>query len=221
MPTPTDAQIKAGQAVYTRNTLSIYDVLVLGVSNRFIWKCPTPELLAHYNRHLSDNHLDVGVGTGYFLDKATFAQEKPRIGLMDLNPETLDYAAQRIAGYQPLKIQHNVFEPLAEPIEPFDSIGVNYLLHCLPGTMQEKSVVFAQLKPLLTPGGRVFGSTILAQDVPRSWTAKKLMQLYNRKGIFTNLADNQHALKAGLESHFTNVKIQQRGVVAMFSADNA
>ncbi|MGJ0512633.1 hypothetical protein [Methylocystis sp.] len=45
MPTTTE-QIHAGQAVYTPNMLAIYDVLVLGLSNRWIWKCPTPRLLA-------------------------------------------------------------------------------------------------------------------------------------------------------------------------------
>ena len=55
--------VEAGQAVYSRRVLGIYDILVLGLSNRWIWKCPTKHLLEHYNRCLSSNHLDVGVGT--------------------------------------------------------------------------------------------------------------------------------------------------------------
>ncbi len=68
----TPEQVEAGQAVYNRHTLALYDFVVLGVSNRFIWKCPTPRIEAHYNRHVTANHLDAGVGTGYFLTIADF-----------------------------------------------------------------------------------------------------------------------------------------------------
>ena len=68
----TIEQVDAGQAVYTRRTLLAYDFVVLGLSNRFVWKCPTWQLEAHYNWHVSANHLDVGVGTGYFPDRCRF-----------------------------------------------------------------------------------------------------------------------------------------------------
>ena len=43
-------QVAAGQAVYTKRTLGAYDLIVLGLSNRLIWKCPSQRLLEHYNR---------------------------------------------------------------------------------------------------------------------------------------------------------------------------
>src|SRR5690349_19518201 len=94
-------QVAAGQAVYSKSTLGVYDWVVLGISNRFIWKCPTPLLREHYHQHLSANHLDVGVGTGYFLDRCRFPTARPRVALMDLNPEALAFTARRIARYQP------------------------------------------------------------------------------------------------------------------------
>jgi len=63
-----DEEVVAGQAVYSKRVLGNYDLVVLGLSNRFLWRCPTERLLEHYNRHVTENHLDVGVGTGYFLD---------------------------------------------------------------------------------------------------------------------------------------------------------
>ena len=36
----TREQVLAGQAVYTKQALKAYDFAVLGVSNRFLWKCP-------------------------------------------------------------------------------------------------------------------------------------------------------------------------------------
>ena len=96
----TPEEIAAGQAIYTPKLLSIYDLLVLGLSNRFIWKCPTPRQLAHYDRHVSANHLDVGVGTGYFLDRCLFPVTAPRVALMDINAQ---FARLRRAPHRPLQ----------------------------------------------------------------------------------------------------------------------
>lgn len=54
---PDAARTDAGQAVYTRPVLAAYDLFVLRFSNRFVWRCPWPHLLAHYDRHVSANHL--------------------------------------------------------------------------------------------------------------------------------------------------------------------
>src|SRR5512143_3043921 len=157
----TNEQVAAGQAVYTKRTLSIYDFLVLGVSNRFLWKCPTSRLEEHYSEHVTANHLDVGVGTGYFLDRCSFPSQAPRIALMDLNAATLDFASRRIARYQPETHCRNVLEPISLAGEKFDSIGINYLLHCIPGSIGSKAVAFDHLKALMNPGAVIFGSTLL------------------------------------------------------------
>ncbi len=58
-----------GQAVYGRNTLAFYDLTVLGISNPLIWECSTAHIQSLYDRHATPNHLDVGVGTGCYLDR--------------------------------------------------------------------------------------------------------------------------------------------------------
>ena len=68
----------AGQAVYSPFVLTLYDMGVLGLSCRWLWRCPASILLAHYQQNISDNHLDVGVGSGYFLDKVNFPALNPR-----------------------------------------------------------------------------------------------------------------------------------------------
>jgi hypothetical protein len=50
--------------------LSIYDVLVHGLSSRFAWRCPTQQLIELYRTNLSGNHLEAGVGTGFCIDRA-------------------------------------------------------------------------------------------------------------------------------------------------------
>lgn len=214
----TREQVAAGQAVYTPRTLALYDLAVLGVSNRFIWKCPTARLEEHYQRHVTANHLDVGVGTGYFLDRCRFPGSNPRVALMDLNPDTLSFAARRITRYQPELYRRNVLAPIPFDGECFDSIGLNYLLHCLPGTLAAKAVVFDHLRPLLKPGAVLFGSTLLQGGVQRSAVAKGLMALYNRKGIFTNQADDLASLKDALTQRFREVSVEVVGCAALFAA---
>ena len=97
---PSKQKVTAGQAVYTPGTLLVYDIVVLGISNSFIWKCPSSRIEKHYNDNISDSHLEVGVGTGYFPDRCKFPSEQPRVGLMDMNPNTLEFASKRIARFK-------------------------------------------------------------------------------------------------------------------------
>ena len=210
-------EVIAGQAVYTKVVLRIYDLWVLGISNSFIWKCPSKKILIYFNKHISNNHLDIGVGTGYFLDNCNFPQGT-RIGLMDMNPNSIQAAADRIKRYQLEKYQQNILEPVKQAIKPFDSISVNYLFHCLPGTIAKKAVVFDHISPLLNKGGCVFGSTILQGDVKRSGVAKKLMKTYNKKGIFCNEQDTLEELEASLKNRFDAYEIHVEGCVALFWA---
>lgn len=213
----TQAQVEAGQAVYTKRVLSAYDILVLGISNRFIWKCPTPIIEAHYHRHLSANHLDVGVGTGYFPDRCRFPSNNPRVALMDMNPNTLEFASKRIARYRPETYRQNILEEITATIAPFDSVGVNYLFHCMPGAIADKAVAFDHLKRVMNPGACIFGSTLLQGGVNRGWAAERLMALYNKKGIFSNTEDDIAGLKIALETRFRNVTVEIVSCVALFA----
>ena len=204
-------QVEAGQAVYSKGTLAVYDWVVLRISNRFIWKCPTPGLIAHYNQHISANHLDVGVGTGYFLDHCRWPVAQPRVALMDLNPEALAFTARRIARYQPETYRRNVLEPIALDAGRFDSVGINYLLHCIPGSIESKAVAFDHLQTLMNPGAVLFGSTLLQGGVPRSATAKRLMDVYNKKGIFSNRHDDLAGLQRALTQRFSDVSVRVVG----------
>jgi methyltransferase family protein len=215
--TITERQVEAGQAVYSKSMLAIYDWLVLRFSNRLIWKCSLKQILALYDWHVTANHLDVGVGTGYFLDHCRFPNDRPRLGLMDLNPNCLDAAANRVARYRPEVYRANVLDPIGLEIPRFNSISMTYLLHCLPGTIKTKSAVFRHLKPLLNQGGVMFGATLLSEGVYRSWAAKRLMAFYNSKGIFTNDQDDLQGLRAMLSEHLTAVTVEVVGCAALFS----
>ena len=137
---------------------------------------------------------------------------------MDLNAEALAYAGRRIARYRPETHLGNVLQPIAWEGERFDSVGINYLLHCLPGSMSTKANAFEHLAALMNPGAVLFGSTLLGQGVPRNWMARRLMDFYNRKGIFSNQADDLPSLRRALEERFTNATVKIVGCAALFAA---
>jgi 2-polyprenyl-3-methyl-5-hydroxy-6-metoxy-1,4-benzoquinol methylase len=213
----TPEQVDAGQSIYTQRTLAVYDFVVLGVSNQLIWKCPTQRLLNHYNKHVTANHLDVGVGTGYFLARCQFPSPTPRVALMDLNSNALKFTARRIVQYNPETYRRNVLDPILLDVEKFDSVGINYLLHCIPGSIESKSVAFDHLKALMKPNAIIFGSTLLQDGVQQSWLAKRLMSAYNKKGIFSNQQDDLEGLKQSLGKRFRDVSVEVVGCAALFS----
>ncbi len=183
-----------GAKIYTPLTLKLYDWWVLGVSNRLAWGCPTKEhLLPHFLEHLGNNHLDIGVGTGFYL---THVPESSLISLMDLNEASLNAASTR-AGESKIKhkISHDVFEPYPAALHgQFDSISMFYLLHCLPGNISTKSCVIRNAAQALTDDGTLYGATILGDGVVHNSFGQKLMRIYNQKGIFSNTKDSEEGL---------------------------
>jgi len=210
-------QVAAGQDVYTKPILAIYDFVALGIHARLFWKCPRQRIVEHYNSHVTANHLDVGVGTGYFLDHCRFPSPAPRVALMDLNRNPLDFASRRIARYKPETYVRNVLEPISIDAVKFDSVGVNYLLHCLPGSIESKSAAFDHLETLMNPDAILFGSTLLQGGVTRNWLAKRQMDRYNKKGIFSNANDDVDGLTRALGQRFRSVSVEIVGCAALFS----
>ena len=180
-----------GAKIYTPLTLKLYDWWVLGVSNRLAWGCPTKEhLLPHFLEHVGNNHLDIGVGTGFYL---THVPESSLISLMDLNEASLNAASTR-AGESKIKhkISHDVFEPYPAALHgQFDSISMFYLLHCLPGNISTKSCVIRNAAQALTDDGTLYGATILGDGVVHNSFGQNLMRIYNQKGIFSNTIDSE------------------------------
>nr|ABK32292.1 JerF [Sorangium cellulosum] len=214
----TSDAVWAGAAGYTRARLQVYDFFIYGFNSPVAWKCPGEELLENYNRHVSGNHLDVGVGTGYLLDRCRFPTAKPRVFLMDLNPDALQVTAQRLHRFQPQTLRRNVLDPIRFDGEPFDSIGMNYLMHCVPGSIPEKAVMFDHLSALLKPGGVIFGSTVLSEGVDKGIVARAIMDRFNKKGIFSNTRDAASDLTRALEERFDDVSVRVVGCVGLFSA---
>lgn len=208
----------AGQAAYTRFTLPLYDLLVMRYTLPRLWRCPKGRILELYDENVGNRHLDVGVASGYLINRCRFPSDSPEITLMDLNPRSLRFAARRLRRYGPRTHQANVLEPWGLPAESFESIAMSNLLHCVPGTLRDKHVVFEHAKDALAPGGTLFGATVLGIEADHSKRSRKAIERLNRKGSFSNLDDRCEDLEAGLAATFPSYEVQVEGVVALFTA---
>ncbi len=203
-----------GQAHYTRSFLRIYDPLVLGFFGKVVWRCPTQRLIDHYSQFIGERHLDVGPGTGYFLEAAPMGAA---ITLLDPNPDVLAHCAARLSDMQPTLVQGDVTQTL--PIDgPFDSVALNYVIHCLPSSSDHKSAAVANAASVLTEDGVLFGATVLGTPSLHTWLSARALKANNRRGIFDNLADDAEMLSALLDRHFMQHTIEVVGSVAVFSA---
>jgi SAM-dependent methyltransferase len=206
----------AGQQHYTPGFLKVYDPLVLGFFSRIIWRCPNGRLVDHYNRHLGRRHLDVGPGTGYFLNRARLPTGA-QISLLDPNPNVLAHASRRLAHLAPSVVEADIRQPLAGD-QRFDSVALNYVLHCLPGPMSSRTAVISNIAAILEPNGILFGATVLGS--PGLHTPLSILALRdnNRRGIFDNLFDTEDGLREILASAFETIDLEIVGAVAIFSA---
>jgi len=162
-------------------------------------------------------HLDIGVGTGYFLDRAG-RPDFERLILLDINRNCLARAERQLARFKLALCEVNLLAPLNLELPPFSSVGFTYVLHCLPGRMSDKLVALDRLRPLMDQRAVLFGATILGRGIAPNWAARALLDIYNEKGVFNNRDDDLESLADGLRRRFDDVHVETQGCVALFHA---
>jgi ubiquinone/menaquinone biosynthesis C-methylase UbiE len=220
-PSPQQLNTESGASVYSPTILKLYDFAVLGLSNRFVWQCPTKTvLLPFYKKHLGLKHLDVGVGTGFYLARVSLTRSH-QVSLLDLNENSLRAAAAQVKQAKVRTFMRDVMQPSSEPVDTgYDSISLFYLLHCLPGTMDDKETAIANLKRYLSKDGVLYGATILGDEAAHNPIGRMLLKLYNDKGVFHNMADTFDDPQRMMKRQFQNVQIRRHNKVALFVARN-
>jgi SAM-dependent methyltransferase len=218
---PQRLNSEAGASVYSPTILKLYDFGVLGLSNRFAWQCPTKTvLLPFYREHLGRKHLDVGVGTGFYIARAGLTRLH-QVGLLDLNENSLRAAAAQVKEAEVRTFLRDVMKPDSEPADTgYDSVSLFYLLHCLPGTMDDKETAIANLKRYLSKDGVLYGATILGEEAGHNAMGRMLLKLYNHKGALHNLGDTFEGLQRMLRRQFDDVQVRRHNKVALFVARN-
>ncbi len=64
---------------------------MLGPIARYVWHCPTSGLVERYRRYVRPGHIDVGPGTGYFLEQSGLP-DGSAVTIVDPNPNVLRHA---------------------------------------------------------------------------------------------------------------------------------
>jgi ubiquinone/menaquinone biosynthesis C-methylase UbiE len=207
-----------GTRLYGRWFLPFYDAILYSCNSRVFWRCPKQKIVARYNCHISGRHLDVGVGSGSVLDQTQFPTSEPEITLLDVNAVCLGAAARRLQRYSPRVIQGDALDPWPVPDDYFSSVSINHLLHCLPGSMLDKAGVIDEASRALSPGGTVFGATILGDPALHTFLSQRVLRAANRKGALSNEDDRASDLKELLSRSLKDVNLEISGSVALFSA---
>lgn len=205
-----------GQADYSRPVLRLYDPLVLGPIARYVWRCPSDRLTEHYRRHIRNRHLDVGPGTGYFLERSGLAP-RSEVTILDPNANVLRHASARLAHLDVTATEADVCKPL--PLEgTFDSASLNLVIHCLPGPFERKAAAVANVAAVMAPDGVLFGSSVIGETGSHNAVARTMLRAYNRRGAFDNLEDSHEAIGEMLASSFDEVDVDTIGSIAVFTA---
>lgn len=210
-----DSETNVSQRYFNPLLLTMYDFFLYKFISKYIWGCSTELLIQRYKHYVGLKHLEVGTGTGHLMDKCN--PDTIHLDLMDLSRACLNKSSKRLKRYTPVMIRHNILEKPIEEDKRYDSIGINYVMHCVAGDFTTKSIAFGNLKKLLKDDGVIFGSTVM-QTNQSSLVARIFMTLLNRIGIFNNSGDTFTDLKNALKHHFKYVAvcISNHSSVALF-----
>lgn len=205
-----------GQRDYNRLLLTLYDPLVLGPIVKFVWRAPSDIMVRTYRERIRSPHLDVGPGTGYFIDRAGLA-DGSQVTLLDPNTNVLDRTSARLRRFDLTVVEADVLKPL--PVAgPYRSAALNAVLHCLPGPKERKALAVANIAAVLAPDGVLFGATVLGMSAPQTRVSRAFLRVFNRQGGFDNLDDSEASTREILEASFREVEITVIGSIASFIA---
>jgi len=205
-----------GQSGYNPALLAIYDVWVLKFMAPRVWKCPIRPAISRYRRYIGPRHIDVGPGTGYFIEHAA-----PPLGteitLLDPNPHVLKRASKRLAAWAPVAVEADVMKPL--PVEGrYDSAALSFVLHCLRGPMSNKATAIRNVADVLTADGVLFGGTVLGTRERHTRSARAFLWAFNKEGGFDNRDDTAEGLHEILDASFRQLAIERCGSAVLFTA---
>jgi SAM-dependent methyltransferase len=214
-----------GTWIYSTPVLRIYDWLVPGLMNRFVWHCPATRLLRQYREHVGAHHIDLGAGTGFYLRQLAEEGSLPsgELTLVDACPACLRYAARVLHERRPRQLRLDLTD--GRGLAPFaelraDSVAASYLIHCLPHGLRDAQEMLAAVSRVIGEQGIFFGSLILPDLYGHHIGMRICSGLFNLGGIFGNRSDSRRDLERGLASNFEYWHVETVGSVALFTAHN-
>jgi SAM-dependent methyltransferase len=195
-----------------------YDHWVLGIVSTYAWGCPTSRYtLPQYRANIGENHLDIGIATGYYLRHGGIPLTT-NITVVDTNKPAMEYALERLGRRDARAIVADILKPL--PIQDkFDSVSMYYLLNCIPAGVEHKCAVFSHIRNNMTPNGVIHGASIVGKGVrvDNKFAARMRGKLL-AAGIFQNKEDSPFDFEKALRQNFHEVEVRVVGTVFLFRA---
>ncbi|GKZ25088.1 hypothetical protein AbraIFM66951_001601 [Aspergillus brasiliensis] len=224
--TPKNPPEETTKQIYTPWRLFIYDIWVLGIVSTFAWGCRISKyLIPLFRLNIGKNHLDIGAGTGYYLNHAQIPRDT-NLTIADNEPHALNVALARCT--HPSTQTHGIVTDILQPFpfpapkeekDKFDSISMYYLLHCLPVPMATKCKIFTHLKKYMTHDGVIHGANVLGKGVRKdNWFAAIIRRGCLKHGVFHNEQDNAWEFERALRENFREVETWVVGSVFVFRA---
>ena len=166
-----------------------YDYFVNNLNCKYVWGCDSQNISYLYKANLTKNHLEIGPGTGFFLKDNNFKN----LHLMDVNNDILFTSKENLKdNCKNISIyNHNIFKEKNRMYMDVQSIGLSYVLHCVPGNLSES---LNNLSNNITSDNRVkvFGSTVILND--NKLISNLEINFLNNFGIFNNKSHNYNDL---------------------------
>ena len=198
------------QSNFVSKNMKLYDLLVNKINCRFIWRCHENNIHQNYNKCISKNHLEIGPGTGYFIEKYKFN----KLLINDINKNILQYSSLYLKTHNPKLIQCNLFNQKLN-VKNINSIGINYVLHCVPGKLEDK--LFKLINNLEYKNKLcLFGATVINDPEYNNIFSKYMIFWLNYMNIFNNKNDYSYNLVKKCEANNLNIEWKIIGCVMIF-----
>ena len=196
-----------------------YDRYVNEINCEKVWKCSQKHIIDNYRKNIDEKHLEIGPGTGYFLKKENLGVDFNKLTLVDVNTEILDYSKNNLqCECSDIDVvSHNLFTCKIPEGVDFNSVGINYVLHCVPGNLQTK------LDNLICNLGdnkyNLFGASVICDPLHMNVIAEYELIFLNAFGIFHNNNDTYEELDQYLNKTGLNFTLEKQGYVAIFNIE--
>ena len=200
------------QSNIVSKNLFFYDYLVNDLNCSFVWKCSQRNILHNY-RNISDNHIEIGPGTGYFLKNKTF----DTLQLLDINNDILTNASLNLKGNcsQIKSFQHDIFTSSLPQLSKCNSIGLTYVLHCLPGKIENN--LDNLIRHIPYKNYNLYGASVIRDPVEKNSLAEMELFWLNKIGVFNNSNDTYSSLEKYFKKNNFQYDLKLEGYVAIFN----
>ena len=199
---------------FITTSLKFYDFLVNDINCNFVWRCNKNNIFENYKSNVKKNHLEIGPGTGYFLKNDLKIKN---LTLLDINNQTLLFSKNNLSNkYSNINIlNYDIFNSKLE-LDDIESVGLNYVLHCVPGKLENK---IDKLINNLSSSNKVtfFGATVVNDNNIQSYLSNMELFLLNKYLIFNNKEDYSSNLIKYFKDNNINFNYKIIGNVLIFS----